>query len=132
MPVVAPLLAIAAGRQRGHEAIRARARCNCHPRYRPPSNPPILTMTLLFIPCLFYLLEVHLELPLDRVYHRKEAQRRGITTEQFRNEESKKIEHCFLPYTRFFARRHLEEECQKLALWQQTDKKIGGNRAIGG
>lgn len=132
MPVVAPLLAIAAARrQRGHEATRARARCNCHPRYRPPPNPPIFTMTLLFIPSVLYLLEVHRHLPLDRAYHRKEAQRRGITIEQFRNEELNEIEDCFLPYTRFFARRHLEKECQKLALWQQTDKKIGGDRAIG-
>ena len=54
-----------------------------------------------------------------------------MTVERFRNEELKEIEHCFLPYTRFFARRHLEKECQKLTLWQQTDKKIGGDRTIG-
>lgn len=132
MPVVAPLLRISsARRQREEEATRACARCNCHPRYRRPSNPPILTMTLLFIPSVLYLLEVYRHLPLDQAYRRKKAQRRGITIEHFRNEELKEIEHYFLPYTRFFARRQLEKECQKLALWQQTDKKIGGDRAIG-
>ncbi len=45
--------------------------------------------------------------------------------------ELEEIEDYFNPYTRFFARRHLEKECQKLTLWQQTDKKIGGDRAIG-
>lgn len=79
-------------------------------------------MTLFFIPSVLYLLEVHRHLPLDRAYHRKEAQRRDITTEQFRKEELKQIEDYFLPYTRFFARRHLEKECEKLTLWQQTDK----------
>ena len=49
--------------------------------------------------------------------------------EQFRNEELKEIEHYFLPYTRLFARRYLEEECQKFR--QQTDKKMGDDRAIG-
>ena len=88
-------------------------------------------MTLLFIPSVLYLLEVYRHLPLDQAYRRKKAQRRGITIEHFRNEELKEIEHYFLPYTRFFARRQLEKECQKLALWQQTDKKIGGDRAIG-
>ena len=88
-------------------------------------------MTLLFIPSVLYLLEIHRHLPLDRAYLRKEAQRRGISIEQFRNEELKEIEHYFLRYTRFFARQHLEKECQKLTLWQQTDKKIGGDRAIG-
>ena len=132
MLVVAPLLRISvARRQREEEARRVRARCNCHPRYRPPPDPPILTMTLLFIPSVFYLLEVHHFLPLDRACYRKKAQRRGITVEQFRNEELEEIEDYFLPYTRFFARRHLEKECQKLTLWQQTDKKIGGDRAIG-
>ncbi len=125
MPVVAPLLRISvARRQREQEATRrARGRHNRHPRYRrPPSNPPIFTMTLLFIPTVLYLLEVHRHLPLDRAYHRKKAQRRGITVEQLRDEELKEIEHCFFPYTRIFARRHLERECQKLTLWQQTDK----------
>ena len=117
MPVVAPLLRISvARRQREEAAARARTRCSFHPRYRPPSNPPIITMTLLFIPSVLYLLEVHRGLSLDRAYHREEAQRRGITIDQFRNEESKEIEHFFLPYTRFFARRHLEKECQKLTL----------------
>lgn len=140
MPVVAPLARIGvARRQREEEAIRARARYNrhpryrrnCYPRYRPPPDPPIFTMTLLFIPSVFYLLEVHIWLRLDQAHYRKKAQRRGITVEQFRNEELEEIEDYFNPYTRFFARRHLEKECQKLTLWQQTDKKIGGDRAIG-
>ncbi len=88
-------------------------------------------MTLLFVPTVLYLLEVHHRLPLDRAHDRKKAQRRGITVEQFRNEELKEIEDYFLPYTRFFARRNLEEECQKLTLWQQEDTAIGGARAIG-
>ena len=88
-------------------------------------------MVLLFFPSVLYLLEVHHFLPLFRARHRKKAQRRDITVEQFRNEELNEIEHCFLPHTRFLARRHLEKECQKLTLWQQTDRKIGDDCAIG-
>ena len=79
-------------------------------------------MGLLFIPSVVYLIVVHRRIPIEQARHRKKAQKRGITTEQFCNEELEEIENYFLPYTRFFARRYLEEECRKLTLWQQTDK----------
>lgn len=77
-------------------------------------------------------MKVHRGLPLDRAQRRKEAQSRGITVEQFRNEKLKEIEDYFLPYTRFFARRHLGKECQRLTYWQQQlDEKIERERVIG-
>ena len=73
MPAGAPLLRIyVAQRQREEKkATRTRAKYDQHPQYRPPqcrpsSNPPILTMTFIFIPSFFYLVEVHRGLPLDR------------------------------------------------------------------
>ena len=132
MPVVAPFIhAAMSQRRRREEARRACARCSCHPRSHRPLKPPIFTMLLLYVPSVFYLLNVHHGLSLHRTYRRREAWRRGITTEQFRKEELSEIGQYFLPYTRFFARRHLEKECQRLTLWLQTDTRRGGDCAMG-
>lgn len=109
--------------------MRACTNGNYHPPYDPPLSLATLAIPLLFIPSVIYLMEVHHLLPLDRAYHREQAQKRGLTTEQFRSEELKEIRRCWVPYTRFFARRHLEKECEKLTLWQRRDEKIRGYRA---
>ena len=89
-------------------------------------------MSLLFLTTVFYLLQVHRGLPIDQEKRRMAAQQRGITVEQFRNEELIEIERCFLPYTRFFGRRYLEKECRRLTYWRHSmDEKIARESAIG-
>ena len=58
----------------------------------------------------------------DREDYRNQAQKRGITVEQFREEDSKGIERLWLPSSRFVARRHLEAECKVLTRRLQKEK----------
>ena len=75
------------------------------------------------VPTLCYLGVVHIVRRDDQFYRRQRGQKRNITVQQFREEESKRVEEFWLPYLRFVARRHLEIECQTLTLWRQREGK---------
>ena len=131
MPMVDPLLMLStAQKQRRENARRARPWCGRYPRYRPYLHPHFV-MSIVLIQSAVYLFEVHSLLPSNAAFNRGEAFRRGITTEQFHDEELDEIKDHLLPYTRFWARQYLEKECQKPTLWQQKDKMLGGDRATG-
>ena len=89
-------------------------------------------MSFLFLFSVFYLLQVHRGLPIDQEKRRMAAQQRGISVEQFRNEELIELNRCFLPYTRFFGRRYLEKECRRLTYWRQhMDETTASDGVIG-
>ena len=81
---------------------------------------------LLLIPCALYLYRVHFVVPWHRAQQRERARRRGLSVEDFRDEELWQIEHFWNPYMRLFARRNLEKECELLSLRQNYDRRMKG------
>ena len=123
MPVVVPLLLISVAR-RQREQGRARGNWNRYPLRRPNHAFPILTATFLFTPSVIYLIEVHRHLPLRWANHRRKAQEKGMTVEQFREWESKEIEGFSLPYTRFFARDNWSRSVRGLSFGSKRARSV--------
>ena len=79
-------------------------------------EPPIkCPRSLLLIPCVLYLCRVHYAEPKYRAQQRREARRKGLSVEEFRDEELWQIEHFWNPYIKIFARRNLEKSSSLLA-----------------
>ena len=94
-------------------------------------KPPIkIPRSLFLIPCALYLYRVHFAEPQYRAQQREMARRKGLSVEDFRDEELWQIEHLWNPYIRFFARRNLEKECELLSLWQNYDRRIKGESEL--
>ena len=95
-------------------------------RLQPPEPPGKFPRSLLLIPCALYLYRVHYVVPQYRAEQRRKAQRKGLSVEEFRDEELWQIEVFWNPYMRFFALRNLEKECVSLSRWQNDDRRMKG------
>lgn len=93
-------------------------------RSEPPSETPPAVLAI--IGCGASLGFIHIVEPRNQELARRRAHYKGQSVQDFRAQEIRRIDRYRNPYRRFFAHRYLETECESLSLWQNYDRRVGG------
>lgn len=97
-------------------------------RSEPPSKTPLAVFAI--IGCGASLGFIHIVEPRNQELARRRAHYKGQSVEDFRAQEIRRIDRYRNPYRRFFAHRYLETECKSLSLWQNYDRRVGGEAEV--
>lgn len=114
MPNIIPLLSA---------ALETSANCP-----GPPSKTPLAVFAI--IACGASLGSIHIVESRNQELARRRAHYKEQSVEDFRAQEIRRIDRYRNPYRRFFARRYLETECESLSLWQNYDRRVGGEAEV--